>query len=85
MTRHNVEIRTDGPRGEVLIDGHDIARAVTGLSFEASIDSFPTLRLDLRIIDVTTVDSTETQVLLGQDVEETLKRLGWTPPETDQS
>ncbi|NUS29803.1 MAG: hypothetical protein HOV92_37070 [Streptomyces sp.] len=78
-------IRTDGVHGQVLIDGHDIAKAVTGLSFEVSVDAFPTLRLDLRLIDVTELASAETQVLLGAGVEDALKRLGWTPPEADQS
>lgn len=82
MTRHHVEIRTDGTRGQVLIDGHDIARAVTGLTFTAGIDQpCPTLCLDLQLIDVTEVGSPETEVLLGDGVAETLKALGWTPPE----
>lgn len=84
MTRHHVEISTDGVRGKVLIDGHDIAKAVTSLSFDASVDHFPTLRLDLRLIDITELASTETQVLLGDGVAEALKALGWTPPEADQ-
>lgn len=84
MTRHHVEIRTEGTRGQVLIDGHDIARAVTGLTFTAGIDQqLPTLRLDLRLIDVTELGSTEAEVLLGAGVEDALKRLGWTPPEED--
>ena len=84
MTRHHVEIRTNGTRGQVLIDEHDISRAVTGLTFTATSDGqVPQLRLDLQLIDVTELGSTEAQVLLGADVEETLKRLGWTPPEED--
>lgn len=81
MTRHRVEIRTEGTRGQVLIDGHDIARAVSALSFDANAGEIPTLRLDLQLIDVTELGSTEAEVLLGVEVGETLKRLGWTPPE----
>lgn len=81
MTRHNVEIRTEGTRGQVLIDGHDIANAVMGLSFSVDVDHFPTLSLDLRLVDVTEIGSAETQVLLGSGVAEALKVLGWTPPE----
>ena len=82
MTRHHVEIRTEGTRGQVLIDGHDIAKGVTGLTFTAGIDQqCPTLTLDLVLIDVTELGSTETDVLLGAGVAETLIKLGWTPPE----
>ncbi|MER6531169.1 hypothetical protein [Streptomyces sp. NPDC001508] len=83
MTQHQVEIRTEGTRGQVLIDGRDIARSVTGLTFKAGIDGPPQLIIDLQLIDVTTVDSTETQVLLGDGVADTLKALGWTAPEDD--
>jgi hypothetical protein len=78
---HRVEIRTNGTRGQVLIDGHDIARAVTGLTFTAGVDQVvPSLQLDLQLIDVTELGSTETKVLLGETVTEALIALGWTPP-----
>lgn len=82
MTRHHVEIKTEGKRGQVLIDGHDIAKAVTNLSFTAGIDQqCPTLTLDLNLIDVTELGSVEADVLLGNGVADALQRLGWTPPE----
>ena len=85
MSRHQVEISTEGTRGQVLIDGHDIAHGVSGLTFTAGIDqAVPTLCLDLVLIDVTKLRSTEAEVLLGYGVADTLVRLGWTPPETDQ-
>ncbi|MFJ8027443.1 hypothetical protein [Streptomyces sp. NPDC096311] len=81
MARHHVEIRTEGTRGQVLIDGHDIAKAVTNLSFTAGIDQqCPTLRLDLQLIDVTELGSVEADVVLGNGVAEALQVLGWTPP-----
>ncbi|MFH9977933.1 hypothetical protein ACH4ND_01470 [Streptomyces sp. NPDC017179] len=83
MTRHRVEVRTDGRHGQVLIDGHDIARSVVGLTFTAGVREVPTLRLDLRLIDVTQLGSTEMEVLLGEGVAETLELLGWTAPATD--
>ncbi|MGW0626440.1 hypothetical protein [Streptomyces sp. NPDC002758] len=85
MSKHRVEIRTEGTRGQVLIDGHDIARGVTGLTFTAGIDQLcPTLHLDLQLIDVTELGSIEAEVLLGAGVAETLTKLGWTPPEETQ-
>ncbi|MGW5126693.1 hypothetical protein ACWEQ7_22085 [Streptomyces sp. NPDC004069] len=81
MTRHRVEVRTDGTNGQVLINGHDIARSVTGLTLTASPGEAPKLRLDLLLIDVTELGSAETEVLLGEGVAETLTLLGWTPPD----
>jgi hypothetical protein len=85
MTRHHIEIKTEGTRGQVLIDGHDIARAVTGLTFTAGIDQ-TCLKLtpNLQLIDVTELGSVEGEVLLGAGVAETLTKLGWTPPEETQ-
>ena len=81
MTTHHVEIRTEGTRGQVLIDGHDIARGVVGLTFKAGIDqATPTLTPDLNLIDVTTISGIDTPVLLGTGVAAALELLGWTPP-----
>ncbi|MER6435438.1 hypothetical protein ABT275_03615 [Streptomyces sp. NPDC001185] len=86
MTRHHVEIRTEGTRGQVLIDGHDIAKAVTGLTFSAGVDQLmPRLYLDLQLIDVTELGSVEADVMLGNGVAEALQLLGWTPPKADQA
>jgi hypothetical protein len=85
MARHHVVIRTEGTHGQVLIDGHDIAKAVTNLSFTAGIDQkCPTLRLDLQLIDITEIGSIEADVVLGNGVAEALQLLGWTPPEEQQ-
>jgi hypothetical protein len=85
VTRHQVEIHTEGRTGRVLIDGHDIASTVTNLTFKAGIDQdVPTLHLDLQLIDAAGLGITEADVMLGNGVADTLKRLGWTPPETEQ-
>ncbi|MFF2522248.1 hypothetical protein [Streptomyces liangshanensis] len=57
MSQHHVQIRTDGVIGQVLIDGHDVGE-------------LPTLRLDLRLIDVTELSSMQAQVLLDHGVAE---------------
>ncbi|MFJ8109976.1 hypothetical protein [Streptomyces sp. NPDC096132] len=84
MTRHNVEISTDGMRREILLDGHDIAHSVTALSFSTEHHCLPVLMLCLRLVDVTTLSSKDTEVLVDDGVAETLKRLGWTPPQEQQ-
>ncbi len=82
MSRHQVEIRSKGIGHSVLIDGTDIARNLTGLTLHMGIaGEVPQLVLDVQLIDVTEIGSIEADVLLGQGVAETLKKLGWTPPE----
>jgi hypothetical protein len=86
VSRHKVEIRSDGPLAHrVLIDGTDIARSLTGLTLHiGTAGEIPKLTLDVQLIDVTELGSVEAEVLLGQGVAETLKKLGWTPPEEDR-
>lgn len=82
MSRHHVEIRSDGPfKHQVLIDGQDIARSLAGLSLNIGVDEVPRLVLDLQLVDVSGFGSTEAEVLLGGGVAKTLIKLGWTPPE----
>lgn len=81
MSRHQVEIRSKGPGHSVLIDGTDIARSLTGLTLRMGVGAVPQLVLDVQLIDVTELGSVEADVLLGEGVAETLKKLGWTPPE----
>jgi hypothetical protein len=81
VSRHQVEIRRNGPGHSVLIDGTDIAKSLTGLTLRMGAGAVPQLVLDVQLIDVTELGSVEAEVLLGNGVAETLKKLGWTPPE----
>lgn len=83
MTRHHIEIRTDGLVGQVLIDGHDIARAVAGLTYSVKAGELPQLQVDLRNTASSEIGSTEAEVLLDSHATEALKLLGWTPPEEE--
>lgn len=78
------DIRVDpgGVSGQILIGGHDIAPAVRGFTLDARVGQPPVLRLDLRLIDVSTFDTPAgTEVMVPEQTVEALKRLGWTPPE----
>lgn len=84
MSKHQVEIRSKGIGHSVLIDGTDIARSLTGLTLRMGVGAVPQMVLDVQLIDVTELGSVEADVLLGNGVAETLKKLGWTPPEEAQ-
>ncbi|MFJ6293207.1 hypothetical protein ACIQJX_07585 [Streptomyces griseoviridis] len=84
MSSHHVEIRVDHNVGQILIDGHDIAKGVRSLTFEAGVaQAVPTLTLNLRLVDVTELGSAEARVILDEDTTEALRRLGWTPPRSE--
>lgn len=82
MSRHQVEIKSDGPyHHQVLIDGANIAHTLAGLTIEMRSCEIPRLELDVQLVDVTQVGSVEADVVLGTGVAEVLTKLGWTPPE----
>jgi hypothetical protein len=84
MTTHHVEISTEGTRGRILIDGHDISKAVESYTVFHNAGSMPRVYIDFNLVDVTPLDSKEMQVLVTDEVAETLKVLGWTPPEDSE-
>ncbi|MER5653446.1 hypothetical protein ABT076_10565 [Streptomyces sp. NPDC002131] len=83
MTRHHIEIKTEGLVGQLLIDGHDIARAVAGLTYSVRAGELPRLQVDLRQAPSSEIAGTEADVLLDSHAIEALKLLGWTPPEEE--
>ncbi|SFT31827.1 hypothetical protein [Streptomyces sp. ok210] len=81
MSRHQVEIGSDGLKHSLTIDGHDISRGATGLTLTMGCaGTLPQLEVDLQLIDVSTVGSIEAEVILGAGVQDVLVALGWTPP-----
>ncbi|MGW4505704.1 hypothetical protein ACWENO_13795 [Streptomyces sp. NPDC004436] len=80
MSIHQVEIHQTGPAYRVLVDGVDVARHLDSLTFEARAGLPPRLRLEIDVVDVTTLGSVETEVVLGGGAHEALVALGWTPP-----
>ncbi|MDF6043241.1 hypothetical protein LRD69_14000 [Streptomyces sp. JH14] len=81
MSRHQVEIGSDGLKHSLKIDGHDISQGATGLTLTMGCaGTLPQLEVDLQLIDVSTVGSIEAEVILGAGVHDVLVALGWTPP-----
>lgn len=79
--RRNVEIWHDGLQGQVIVDGVDLTNAVRAITWRTAVDERPSMDVELRIFDVTTVSSKDTEMLLPNETIEALIALGWTPPD----
>jgi hypothetical protein len=85
MPRHHLEIQTNVPGdNRVSIDGHDITNAVRGIVWHAHHDERPTATIYLATVDITTINSPHTELLISDDVAEALTAMGWTPPPSDR-
>ncbi|MFD5111450.1 hypothetical protein ACFWNG_03895 [Streptomyces sp. NPDC058391] len=81
MSRHHVEIGSNGLTHSLKIDGHDLSKDASGLTLTMGLaGTLPELQVDLRLIDVSTVESIEAEVILGAGTHEALVALGWAPP-----
>lgn len=74
----DVQIRTEGERGTVVVDGHDISTGVTGVDVEALAGQMPIVTLHLAMPTVL-VDG-EAVVRLPEVTVDALRQLGWTMP-----
>jgi hypothetical protein len=83
MPRHSFKFEQHGPLGRVSVDGHDISAAVHSLTIHGDADMYPRVTLDLKIHDITTVSSHQTEVLIPDSTAEALIALGWTPPASE--
>lgn len=79
MSSVHIEVSPNGT-GKVVIDGHDIAKSVTGFTVHSQVGHTPRLELDLRAHDVTTFEAPHVQVLIDPTTAGFLERAGWTPP-----
>lgn len=77
-----VRISLSAGRGEILVDGHDIARAIQSVKIECDASDIGRARLTL---DLPTLEwgSDKTSVLFVDDVHDALVAMGWTPPVGD--
>lgn len=78
---HNLAIKATGiGTAEVLLNGHDIASALTDLTLTMGVGNVPTAKLRLLLIDTTEFQDAETQILIPDATRDLLVTLGWTPP-----
>lgn len=80
MSHVHIEVSPNGRDGKVVIDGHDIAKSVTGFNISAEVGHRTRLELDLNVRDVTTFESEHVRVLVDPTAAGYLERAGWTPP-----
>ena len=67
MSRHHVEIGSEGLRHSLRVDGHDLSKGATGLTLSMGLaGTLPVLQVDLQLIDVSTVGSIEAEVVPGR-------------------
>ena len=79
---HTVRITSKGVgAAEVCIDGVDIARSLKSLDLHMGRGEIPTMTADLLLHDVTELQDTEARVIVPDATADTLKLLGWTPPD----
>lgn len=80
--RHDVDIKVNSSSmGSVTVGGTDISKGVRAITWRAALDEFPCLELELRVFDVTTLSSEETEILIPEETAQALIALGWSPPE----
>lgn len=81
MTTHKLAITQLDPTGySITVDGHDISTALTEISVAMRAGQHTEATLNLRYIDVTEVQDTETRILVPGETRDALVALGWTPP-----
>ncbi|WP_435582900.1 hypothetical protein [Amycolatopsis thermoflava] len=79
MNKRNVHIEHTGGRGKLVVDGHDISRAVISYELHARAGHLPQLWLTLHAPE-NEIDG-EMDVRLTEPVRTALVALGWIPPE----
>jgi hypothetical protein len=78
VTGHNAKINLTGSgSGTIEVDGQHL-HGVRSLTLTSEAGNRPTLTLELRLYDISTM--AEAIILVPDDVAETLVALGWTPP-----
>lgn len=78
---HNLAIKATGiGTAEILLNGQDIASALTDLTLTMGVGKVPTATLDLLLIDTTQIQDAETRILIPDSTRDLLVTLGWAPP-----
>ena len=76
---HSLRISGPGNTSRVELSGHDISRALSGVSLRLEAGCVPTATLDLVLWEMPT-ELDAVQVKVPDPTKELLVRLGWTPP-----
>lgn len=75
-----IEVAGNGRSGRIVLDGCDVSRGVRGFRVTSQCGELTRLELDLRVLDVTRLDSEETEIVIPDATRDALIALGWTPP-----
>lgn len=76
---HHLKVTTTGQaRGTVELDGQDISSGLSGLDLRMHVDDLNMVTLELKA--PTFEVEGEFVVMLPEEMQAALKRLGWTPP-----
>jgi len=82
--KHSFQLDQQGTRGRVLVDGIDISSAVRSVTLDGHAWEIPRVTLELEIHDITTISSSEAELLIPEATASALEALGWMPP-TDEN
>ncbi len=73
-------VETNGRDGKVLVDGHDISKAVRGLRIDVEAGYPMEVTLDLVVLKASEIDSEGAKIAMPEATERLLIEAGWTPP-----
>jgi len=79
-----VNLVSNGPRGRISVDDHDLSNLVTEVEIVHTKGAPPVVVLTLTPGAVQ-FDSTHAEVMVGDDTWRLLTGLGWTPPELEET
>lgn len=80
---HDFKLENTGGLGlntKVLIDGHDVSSALTGVEFTAEIGDVMRVILHLALTKFTQVESNNASLFISEQARTLLEYFGWTPP-----
>ncbi|MFE2021313.1 hypothetical protein ACFW9O_25025 [Streptomyces sp. NPDC059499] len=77
-----MDIKVDSSSmGSITVGGTDISKGVSAITWRSSLDEYPSMELELRVFDVTTLSSEDTEILIPEETAQALIAIGWTPPD----
>ncbi|MEU6709989.1 hypothetical protein ABZ897_00805 [Nonomuraea sp. NPDC046802] len=88
MTERKLTLTAGSYDAKVELDGHDLSRALRGITIRCEAGHRPSVDLDLKVdaIEVTQLAVRDPQILLAMpdEAKAALIALGWTPPTGDR-